>query len=325
MSAPLVTRADVLAAAERIAPHTVRTPLLRAPECPLWVKAENQQPTGSFKVRGAVNAVTQADAGRAGLVVQSSGNHGHAMAYAGARCGVPVTVVVPDTAPPPKTTAIRRLGATVVTVPPTRREQATVDIAAASGATVVRADDPEVLAGQGTVGLEIVTDLPEAEVILVPVGNGGLLAGVALAVKAVNPAARIIGVEPELAADAAESLRRGALVRWPAERTYRTVADGLRLCQLGPAAWTYVRRYVDDIVTVGEESIVHAMGVLLDDFGLVAEPSGAVAAAAFYSHRDALPGGTTVAILSGGNVDAAAYHAFLAASLADPVGSAGSV
>jgi threonine dehydratase len=306
---PLVGLDEVLAAADRIAAHTRRTPLLRVPGAPLWIKCENQQPTGSFKVRGAVNAVAGV---RGPVVAQSSGNHGQAMAYAGARFGVPVTVVVPDTAPAPKVAAIRRLGAAVRTVAPELRERATVDLARRTGATLVRSDAPEVIAGQGTVGLEIALDLPEADVVLVPVGNGGLLAGVAAAVKALHPGTAVIGVEPALAADAAQSLRSGRLVSWPVAETYRTVADGLRLASLGPRAWEHVRRYVDDIVTVDEDSIRAAMDVLLGDLGLVAEPSGAVAAAAYLFHPGALPGGTTVAVLSGGNVAADTYRALLA-------------
>jgi threonine dehydratase len=306
--AGLVGLAEVLAAADRIAPHVRRTPLLRAPGSGLWVKCENQQPTGSFKVRGAVNAVSTVEGA---VVAQSSGNHGQAVAYAGARYGVAVTVVVPETAPAPKVAAIRRHGAAVVTVPPALREQVTVDLAARTGAVLVRSDALPVIAGQGTVGLEIARDLPEVDVVLVPVGNGGLLAGVAAAVRALHPRAAVIGVEPVLAADAAQSLRMGERVSWPVEATYRTVADGLRLSSLGPRAWEHVRRYVDDIVTVPEDSIRAAVDLLLSDLGLVAEPSGAVAAAAYLFHADALPGGTTVAVLSGGNVAADTSRALL--------------
>lgn len=304
--------ADVLAAADRIAPHVTRTPLLRRPGPDLWVKPESWQPTGSFKVRGAVSAVsrlaahppgaTWAGPGRpvGGVVAQSSGNHGQALAYAGGRFGVPVTVVVPDTIPAPKAAAMRRLGAALVVVPPARREEVCLELAATG--VLVAADGPDVLAGQATVGLEILDALPAVDTILVPVGNGGLLAGVAAVVKALDPRVRVIGVEPALAGDAAESFRLGTRVRWPVELTYRTVADGLRLATVGPRAWDHIERYVDDVVTVSEEAIVAAVDGLLD-LGLVAEPSGAVATAA---HR---PGyGTTVAILSGGNVSAADYR-----------------
>ncbi|CAA9276469.1 MAG: Threonine dehydratase, catabolic [uncultured Corynebacteriales bacterium] len=295
---------EVLAAADRIAGHTARTPLLRVPGTDLWVKPENQQPTGSFKVRGAVSAVSRV-AGAA-VVAQSSGNHGQALAYAGSRFGVPVTVVVPDTVPAPKAAAMRRLGAALVVVPPAERDRACRRLAA--GAVLVAADAPDVLAGQATVGLEILAALPSVDTVLVPVGNGGLLAGVAAVVKAVDPRVRVVGVEPELAGDAAESFRRGERVAWPVERTYRTVADGLRLPSLGASAWPYVRRWVDDIVTVTEAQIVDSVDRLLD-LGLAAEPSGAVAAAAWRGGT-----GTTVAILSGGNVSAGTYRRLLAAA-----------
>ena len=307
--AEILGLADVLAAADRIAPHVSRTPLLRRPGQDLWVKPESWQPTGSFKVRGAVSAVSRLAAhplaGRpaGGVVAQSSGNHGQALAYAGSRFGVPVTVVVPDTIPAPKAAAMRRLGARLVVVPPARREEVCLELAATG--VLVAADGPDVLAGQATVGLEILDALPAVDTVLVPVGNGGLLAGVAAVVKALDPRIRVVGVEPARAGDAAESFRLGTRVRWPVERTYRTIADGLRLATVGAWAWGHIERYVDDVVTVSEDAIVAAVDSLLD-LGLVAEPSGAVATAA---HR---PGhGTTVAILSGGNVSAADYRCYL--------------
>lgn len=299
-SLPLLGLADVLGAADRIAPHTARTPLLRVPGGDLWVKPEGWQPTGSFKVRGAVSAVSRVDGP---VIAQSSGNHGQALAYAGTRFGRHVTVVVPDTIPGPKATAMRRLGATLVVVPPARREETCLELAA--GGTLVAADGPDVLAGQATVGLEILDALPSVETVLVPVGNGGLLAGVAAVVKALDPRIRVVGVEPALAGDAAESFRLGTRVRWPVEQTYRTVADGLRLATVGAGAWEHIVRWVDDVVTVPEEAIVAAVDGLLD-LGLVAEPSGAVATAGYRASY-----GTTVAILSGGNVSAADYWTFL--------------
>jgi threonine dehydratase len=311
----VVTPHDVACAAVRIAPHVRRTPLVRVPGRSLWVKPESRQPTGSFKVRGAVNAIARlaAAGGATRVVAQSSGNHGQALAYAAALFGLEATVVVPATAPRLKVDAIRRRGAAVVVVPPAEREAAALELSAAQGAPLVRSDDLDVIAGHGTVGLEIADDLERVELVLVPVCNGGLLAGVAAAIKARNPGVRVVGVEPALAADAAESFRRRRLVRWPTERTYRTVADGLRAPALGAHAWEHVRRYVDGIVTVSEESIRDAMRVLGEETGLVAEPSGAVATAAFLSRREALPPGRAVAVLSGGNVDAGAFRALTAA------------
>lgn len=310
----LVTPRDVAAAALRIRPHVRRTRLIRVPGRPLWIKPESRQPTGSFKVRGAVNAVARlAQSGSCTRVVaQSSGNHGQALAYAAALFGLKATVVVPETAPRLKVDAIRRRGAAVVVVPPAEREAAALELCARAGAALVRSDDPDVIAGHGTVGLELGHDLERVDVVLVPVCNGGLLAGVAAAVKARNPGVSVIGVEPELAADGAESFRRRTLVRWPTEQTYRTVADGLRAPVLGSHAWDHIRRYVDGIVTVTEDSIAEAMGVLGHETGLVAEPSGAVATAAFLSRRDALPRGRAVAVLSGGNVAPATYRALTA-------------
>jgi threonine dehydratase len=310
----LVTAHDVAGAAARIAPHVRRTRLVHVPGRPLWIKPESRQPTGSFKIRGAVNAIARLAASGAAtrVVAQSSGNHGQAIAFAAALFGLEATVVVPETAPRLKVDAIRRRGVAVVVVPPAEREAAALELSAEQRAPLVRSDDLDVIAGHGTVGLEIADDLERAELVLVPVCNGGLLAGVAAAIKARNPAVRVVGVEPELAADAAESFRRRTLVRWPTDRTYRTVADGLRAPALGPHAWEHVRRHVDGIVTVSEESIGDAMRVLRDDTGLIAEPSGAVATAAFLSRRDALPPGRAVAVLSGGNVERGAYRALTA-------------
>jgi threonine dehydratase len=309
MGSLIVAPEEIERAAWRIAPHVERTTLVRAGG--LWLKPECRQPTGSFKVRGAVNAVARlAAAGEAThLVAQSSGNHGQALAYAAGLFGLEATVVAPDTAPRLKLDAIRRRGATVVIVPPAEREAAALELSAAPGAALVRSDDLDVIAGHGTAGLELTQDFPPFDVVLAPVCNGGLLAGVAVAVKARNPNAYVIGVEPELAADAAESFRRGTLVRWSTDETYRTVADGLRAPVLGSHAWNHIRRYVDAIVTVDEASIGEAMRMLRDEAGLVAEPSGAVATAAFRSRRDALPRGRTIAVVSGGNVEAAAFDA----------------
>jgi len=293
----LVTEADIAQAAALIGPSLLPT----APAGPvggLWIKPENRQRTGSFKVRGALNAVARL-AGGQHVLAQSSGNHGRAVAYAAARHGLRATVVLPDTAPALKVDAVRALGAEVVIVPPARREPATAELQAATGAALIGSADFAVIAGHGTVGAELVRELPSVGTVLVPVCNGGLLAGVATAVKALSPATRVIGVEPALAADAAESLRTGRLVRWPVARTYRTIADGLRAPVLGELAWQHIRVLVDDIVTVGEDDIVAAQAFLLEEFGVLAEPSGAVATAAQLTGR---VGGTAVAVVSGGNV-----------------------
>ena len=312
MGSLMVSAREVAEAAARIAPHVERTPLVRAVDG-LWVKPESLQPTGSFKVRGAVNAVARlaARGDVTQVVAQSSGNHGQALAYAASLFGLQTTVVVPDTAPQLKVDAIRRRGASLVVVPPARREAVAVELSEAPGAALVRSDDLDVIAGHATAGLEIAHDLP-FDVLLAPVCNGGLLAGVAVAAKACKPDAVVIGVEPELAADAYQSFRLGRRVRWSTDLTYRTVADGLRAPVLGQQAWRHIRRHVDAIVTVTDESIVEAMRVLRNETGLMAEPSGAVATAAFLTRRDALARGRAVAVLSGGNVEAGAFRALTA-------------
>ncbi len=299
----LVTEADITAATARIAPFVGRTPLLRLPGERLWVKPENRQPTRSFKVRGALNAVGQlAKRGVNHVIAQSSGNHAQAIAYAAGRLGLRATVVLPDTAPELKVTAARALGAEVVITPPPLREITCTALADRLGATIVRSDDFDIIAGHGSAGTEIGRDLPHGGTILVPVCNGGLLAGVAVAAKAVDPAIRVIGVEPELAADGVASFRSGRRTAWSVEQTYRTRADGLRAPVVGALAWEHIHRYVDDMVTVSEDGIVAAVDLLRQELGERAEPSGAVATAAYLTHGAAIPAGPVVAILSGGNV-----------------------
>jgi threonine dehydratase len=303
----LVELDDVRAAARNLAGVAVRTPLLPSPWSPqLWLKPENLQPTGAFKVRGATHALMQLPAARrvAGVVTHSSGNHGQALAYAARILGVPCVVVMPDVAMPQKIEATRRQGAEVVLVPAAERTARAAALADERGLTPVPPfDHRDVIAGQGTVGLEIVEDQP-VDVVLVPIGGGGLASGIATAVKARRPAAMVIGVEPAVAADAQESLAAGQLRTWPIELTYRTAADGLRtqLCELTLA---HLRARLDGIVTVTEEEILDTTRVLLREARLVVEPSGAVATAAYLHRRGELPGGRTVAVVSGGNIDPA--------------------
>jgi len=301
----LVGLSGVRAAARQLRRRVVRTPLLPSPWPGLWLKPENLQPTGAFKLRGATYALARLPAGRraAGVVTHSSGNHGLACAYAARAAGLPCTVVVPEAAAPHKVAAIRELGAEVVPVPAGEREVRARRIADERRATLVPPyDHRDIIAGQGTVGLEIVADLPDVDTVLVPVGGGGLASGVAAAVTALAPGARVVGVEPELAADARDSLAAGALRPWPVERTYRTVADGLRTA-LSELTLAHLRAHLDRVVTVSEEEILDATSRLLRGARLVAEPSGAVATAAFLHHRHELPAGRTVAVVSGGNLD----------------------
>ncbi|MFC5823650.1 threonine ammonia-lyase [Nonomuraea insulae] len=313
-----VTLADIRAAAARISDTVVRTPLLpfspAEPGRPLWIKPESLQPTAAFKLRGAYNKIKQSlpEARARGIVAHSSGNHARSVAWLAQRLGLRAVIVMPDTAPPNKVEVVRELGAEVVLVPPALRDTHGFVLAEQYGYLPVPPfDDPAVVAGQGTVGLEIMEDLPDADVVLVPVSGGGLAAGVATAVKALRPETRVIGVEPELAADAEQSLREGRRLAWEPEQTYRTVADGLRTTGLGVVPWEGIRRNLDEIVTVSEEQILDAVRRLALDARLVSEPSGAVTFAAY------LAGDTTgkhVAILSGGSVN----PALLARILTEP-------
>jgi threonine dehydratase len=309
----LITVDDIRAAAISIEGVAVRTPLLVSMYRPdLLLKPENLQPIGAFKIRGAVHAIASlpAQARAAGVITHSSGNHGQALAFAAARAGLPCAVVMPDVAPPVKIDAVRRLGARVELVPLARRLARTEELAAEEGLTIVPPfDHVDVIAGQGTVGLEIAADAPaELAAVLVPVGGGGLASGVATAISALRPGTPVIGVEPALAADAAESLGTGELVAWPVEQNVRTVADGLRT-NLSPLTFAHLRERLAGVVTVTEDEILSTVGSLAREFRVVAEPSGAVAPAAWLHHADsirdrfALGDGPVVAIVSGGNLD----------------------
>ncbi|WP_412516112.1 threonine/serine dehydratase [Actinomadura madurae] len=318
----LVSPPDIERAAERIAGVAVRTPLVPFPRDPapaddgaeapsLLVKAESLQPIGAFKIRGAYSAIASLEPRERerGVVTHSSGNHAQAVAYAARALGIRAVLVMPHTAPGVKVDACIALGAEVVHVEPT--SQARVETArklqAAHGFTMIPPyDDARIIAGQGTTGLEIVQDRPDVDVVLVPVSGGGLLAGVATAVKELRPEAKVIGVEPELAADARESMAAGRPVAWTAEETGRTIADALRVQQVGDLPFAHMRAYVDGIVTVTEDEIRGTMRRLAREARLIAEPAGAVATAAYLHHRAELPEGRTyVSILSGGNVDPA--------------------
>lgn len=310
----LITVDNIRAAAQSIAGVAVRTPLLLCPWAgDLLLKPESLQPVGSFKLRGATHAVARLTAAQRarGVVTHSSGNHGQALAYAARAAGTPCTVVIPEGAPAVKIDQVRALGAEVLLVPPARRLPEAERLAAERGLTLIPPyDHRDVIAGQGTIGLEIVEDLPDVDVVLVPIGGGGLSAGVATAVKALRPAAAVIGVEPAYAADARDSLAAGEVVVWPVERAYRTSADGLRT-HLSALTFGHLRERLDEIITVTEEEIATAMARLLRESRLVVEPSGAVAVAARLFHVHELPRGRTVAVVTGGNVDPAVLAAAL--------------
>lgn len=315
-----MTLDEIRAAAERIRGVALHTPLLRWDDR-TWLKPESLQPMGAFKMRGAYNKLASlTDAERSsGVITYSSGNHGQAVARAARLLGAPAVIVMPADAPPIKVEGVRRDGAEVVwceTPSSDEREEIALQLAAERGYTVIPPyDDREVIAGQGTAGLEIAEDLPGVTSVLVPTSGGGLLAGVAAAIARLAPAARIIGVEPELAADAAESLRRGEVVRWSSELTARTMADGLRTTSLGQLPFEHLRRFVDEIVTVSEDELTDAMRQLAARARLVIEPSGAAAMAAHLSGRVTQPADddARVVILSGGNVDPKRFAEILSA------------
>lgn len=307
---------EVRAAARRIAGQVVRTPLVPAPwAADLWLKPENLQPIGSFKLRGALNAFALLDpeSRSRGVVTHSSGNHAQAVAWAARTYGVPAVVVMPDSSPDVKIEATRALGAEVVLVPPVERESRAEKLRAERGlAVVLPFDQREVIAGQGTVGLEIAEDMLDVDTVLVPVGGGGLISGVALAVKALVPHARVVAAEPELAGDVAESFARGERVGWDAALTYRTVADGVRTSLVGELTWPHITTYVDEVVTVSEDAILEAVAVLARRSRLIAEPSGALSTAAYLT--DPARFGRSVAVLSGGNIEPGLLIRLLTAS-----------
>ena len=285
----------------------MRTRLVRLGD--LYLKPENQQPIGAFKLRGAYNKIAslREEDRRRGVISYSSGNHAQGVAYAARALGVKAVIVMPNNAPAIKREATSALGAEIILVGPasSERQAKAEELASVHGYIVVPPyNDEQIIAGQGTMGLEILEDLPEVETVLVPVGGGGMLSGVATAIKLSKPGVKVIGAEPELAADAQASLRSGKLVESSADQASRTIADGLRTQSIGAINFEHIKRYVDDIVTVSENDIREAMRQLAANPETLAEPSGAVAAAAFLFHRDQLPKtNVNVAIISGGNID----------------------
>src|SRR5580658_9963919 len=307
----LVGLAEIEEAAALLEHVAVRTPLVPVPRLQpgLLIKPESLQPTGSFKLRGAYAAIrASGEAARQhGVVAHSSGNHGLAVAYAAALLGVRAAVVVPKTAPKVKTEAIERYGAELVPVEPTMaaRTAAAEELAARHGYVIIPPfDDRAVIAGQGTIGLEIAADCPQADLVVVPVSGGGLISGVAAALRARLPGAAVVGVEPELAADARESLRRGERIAWPAADVQRTIADALRVEKVGALPFAHIRELVTDIITVTDEEMCAAVSRLATQARLIAEPGGAAAVAACLFRAGELPAAKTpVAVLSGGNID----------------------
>jgi len=323
----LVSLDAIREAANRIASIAVHTPLVRAPfkgvadrgsGREIWLKAESLQPVGAFKIRGAANKILQLTPEQIsrGVITYSSGNHAQGVAYAAREVGAKVVIVMPSNAPAIKRAATLAMGAEVVDVGVASSERlarAEELIREHGYAVVPPYDDEQIIAGQGTCGLEIVEDLPDVDLVLAPVSGGGLLGGVAAAVKQLSPGAKVFGVEPELAGDTAESFRNGKIVTWPAEFVSRTMADGLRTQSVGERNFAHVQAFVDGIVTVTEAEIRAAMRAIISTARLVPEPSGAVATAALLFHPQELPEyRKAVAIVSGGNVDPALLAEVLA-------------
>jgi threonine dehydratase len=313
----MISLQDIRAAQTLLHGISIRTPLFEftnpADARKLFLKLENLQPIGAFKLRGAYNKVASLSDKdrRRGVIAYSSGNHAQGVAYAARALGVKAIIVMPDNAPKNKLEATAALGAEIITVGPGSEERRlrAEQLAADHGYVIVPPyNDEKIIAGQGTVGLEILEDLPNVETILVPVGGGGLISGVSAAIKLSNPLRnpqiKVIGVEPELAADAQASFRAGRLVSVPAEQVSQTLADGLRTQSIGAINFEHIRAYVDDIITVTEGEIREAMRILSANSKTLAEPSGAVAPAAFLFRANELPDTKmNVAVISGGNID----------------------
>jgi threonine dehydratase len=310
----MITLSDLHAARARLQTVTIHTKLIEFPLCKedprrLLLKPENLQPIGAFKLRGAYNKIASLpqEERQRGVISYSSGNHAQGVAYAARALNVKSVIVMPNNAPQIKRDATAKLGAEIVLVGPgsDERKNKAEELAAQHGYVIVPPyNDEKIIAGQGTIGLEILQDLPEVEAVLAPVGGGGLISGVSAAIKLTNPKIKVIGVEPELAADAQASLRQGKIVQFPAEQVSRTLADGLRTQSIGPINFEHIRAYVDDIITVSEDEIRRAMKYLAADPDTVAEPSGAVAIAGFIFHAKELPQTKlNVAIISGGNIE----------------------
>lgn len=307
----MVTLADIREARARLDGITVRTPLipLEHEGHALHLKPENLQPIGAFKLRGAYNKIASlTDAERArGVITYSSGNHAQGVAYAARALRTRAVIVMPRNAPAVKRDATAALGAEIVLVGPSglERQIKAEELAQELGYVIIPPyEDEKIIAGQGTAGLEIIEDMPQVELVLVPIGGGGLISGISTAVKSLNPKTKVIGVEPEVAADTQTSFRAGHIVKLPAEQVLSTCADGLRAQYPGTMTFAHIQKYVDDVVTVSEDEIMQSAQILAQDPRTLAEPSGAVAAAAWLFHRDSLPASNhTVAVISGGNID----------------------
>jgi threonine dehydratase len=310
VQAPAVTLDDIRAAAGTIAGVTARTPLIEMPALTkltghsVALKCEQLQPIGAFKVRGAYNAIQRMpkDARARGVITYSSGNHGLAVSWAASKVGVRAVIVMPDTAPQVKVDGVRKLGGEVVFVGPRSldRKVKAEEICAAEGLAMLPPfDHPDVIAGQGTCGLEILEAWPHVDTILVPVGGGGLLAGICVAVAGMHPDVQVVAVEPEGAAKLTAAMQAGG----PSTLERATsMADGLLTLSVGSMTYPLIAPVIHAVVTVSDDEIAQAVRLLHHEAGLRVEPSGAVTTAAILSGR-VRPDGPAVAVVSGGNMD----------------------
>nr|WP_295468747.1 threo-3-hydroxy-L-aspartate ammonia-lyase [Mesorhizobium sp.] len=314
------TFADVRTAQLRIAGHAHRTPVLTSRTADqrtgasLFFKAENLQRGGAFKFRGAYNAIAalDADARLRGVLAFSSGNHAQAVAYAAKLLGVASTIVMPTDAPAVKVAGTRGYGAKIVFYDRYKedRQEVTRRIAEETGAAIIPPfDHPDVIAGQGTAVLELVEEVGDLDIVLTPLGGGGLLAGSALAAKGLSPACRVIGVEPEAGNDGQQSMARGEIVTIPVPRS---IADGALTTALGLHTFPIIREKVEAVVTVPDEDLVSAVRFFAERMKIVVEPTGCLAAAAILSGKVECKGKRVGIVLSGGNVDLAALGKYLA-------------
>ena len=314
----LVTIDDIRAAADRVRGTAVHTPALRVPwpgpgeARPLWLKCENLQPMGAFKVRGAFNMLAQlpAEARARGVITYSSGNHGQGVAMAAHALGVPAVIVMPTTAPGVKVDGVKRYGAEVVFAGTTSidRQRKAEEIAAERGLAMIPPfDHPMIIAGQGTVGLELLEQVPDLGTVYVPMGGGGLIAGVSTAVKALRPSVRVIGVEPAGAPKMRAARDAGQPVTLEKSGS---IADGLMNLRAGTTTFAHVQKHVDELVTVPDEAIAAAVGWLYRHARLVVEPSGAATTAAVMLGLGA-PVGVVAAIVSGGNVQPEQFATYI--------------
>ena len=316
----MITPIDIEQAAARLVPVVHRTPVLRSRSldalagASLYLKAENLQRAGTFKIRGAYNKIARLphDSRSRGVISYSSGNHAQGVALAAALLGVRATIVVPSDIVAAKRDATAGYGAEIIecgTTSADRRSYAEALAREQGLALVAPYDDPDIIAGQGTVALELLDDVPDLDALVVPVGGGGLAAGCAILARSRRPSIRLLGVEPEDADDTRQSIEAGRPVRIPAPRT---IADGLRAVEPGEITFEINRRLLDAVVTVSDSEIRQAMRLLLERMKILVEPSGACALAAVLSGKTSLQGRIGV-VLSGGNVEIAALPTLLGA------------